>query len=250
MIELIFLGIVQGLTEFLPISSSGHLVILEYFFGIKETLGITVALHFGTFLATMVFFIRPISDIIKGLIQLKPESIKIALHIILGNLPIVVFALIFKELVEQSFTSLNIVFIFLGLTGVILLLTKIVKTRKKKIGIKEVLIIGIGQMFALFPGLSRSGLTISFGIFTGVSPEDAFRFSFLLSLPAVLGANILEMRKVTSFGDPMALLIGVTFSFFSGLLALRLLRNTVQKNFFVFGFYCLLISIIFIIVGH
>lgn len=246
MIKVIILGIIQGLTEFLPISSSGHLAVMEKFLGIKEPVAFAAFLHFGTLLATIVFFIKPILIILKGLFKGESRYIKYLAYIVIGNIPIVIFALVFKSLIEQSFKDMKFIAISLGITGAILLLTAVIRKGEKKVNLLEALLIGIGQMFAVFPGLSRSGLTISAGLFTKVEPQEAFQFSFLLSLPAVLGANLLELNEITNFGDSKSLLLGMCFSFIAGLVALRLLRDLVQRKFYLFGFYCLLVSLIFL----
>uniref|UniRef100_A0A7V0Z7S9 Undecaprenyl-diphosphatase n=1 Tax=candidate division WOR-3 bacterium TaxID=2052148 RepID=A0A7V0Z7S9_UNCW3 len=249
MIKIIFLGIVQGLTEFLPISSSGHLAILENFLKIQEPVGVTVFLHLGTFIATIVYFRKDIYEIIVGLIKKESSAIRYVINIIIGNIPIVVFAIFFKDFIENTFTELRLIIIFLGITGVVLLLTTIVPRGEKQISITRAMVVGIGQMFAVFPGLSRSGLTISSGIYTKIDRTEAFRFSFLLSLPAIFGANLLEIKEVTGLPDPLEIIIGLIISFISGLIALRLLRSLVQKWFYLFGFYCLIISLIFLILG-
>ncbi len=243
MIKIIFLGIIQGLTEFLPISSSGHLAMLENFLNIKEPVVVTAFLHFGTFFATLIFFRKEIVGILSGLIKKESKSIKYTIYIIIGNMPIILFALLFKDFIESSFTDIKLVFISLGITGVIVLLTSIVNKGEKQISFITALLIGIGQMFAVFPGLSRSGLTIATGLFAKAKPEEAFRFSFLLSLPAVFGANLLELKEITSFPNPVEIIIGMLISFISGYIALKILRSLVQKWFYLFGIYCLIISI-------
>jgi undecaprenyl-diphosphatase len=247
MINLIVLGIVQGLTEFLPISSSGHLAILENYMGIEEPVTITAFLHLGTFLATIIFFRKDLYQLIVGLFKKESISINYVLNIIIGNIPIVIFALLFRDIIEMTFTDVKIVFIFLGITGALLLLTTIFPKGEKPISPLRALLIGIAQMFAVFPGLSRSGLTISTGLYVRLKPEESFRFSFLLSLPAVFGANLLELKKITSLPNPLELLIGLMISLVSGYIALKILRALVQKWFYLFGFYCLIISIIFLI---
>ena len=247
MIKIIFLGIVQGLTEFLPISSSGHLAILENFMKIQEPVGVTVFLHLGTFIATIVYFRKDIYEIIMGLIKKESSAIRYVINIIIGNIPIVVFAILFKDFIENTFTEVRLIMIFLGITGAVLLLTTIVRRGEKQISPLRALVIGISQMFAVFPGLSRSGLTISSGIFAQMERTEAFRFSFLLSLPAVFGANLLEFKEITSLPNPLEIIIGLIISFISGLIALRLLRSLVQKWFYLFGFYCLIISLVFLI---
>ena len=142
-----------------------------------------------------VFFFKPIVAIIKGLVKGEKESVDYVIYIIVGTIPIVLFALIFRTQIEQSFTNIPIVGIFLGITGVILLLTSIVKRGNRKVKLLSAFLIGISQMFAVFPGISRSGMTISTGLFSKVSPEESFNFSFLLSLPAILGANLLKLKS-------------------------------------------------------
>ncbi|MGB9720379.1 MAG: undecaprenyl-diphosphate phosphatase [bacterium] len=247
MIKIILLGIVQGLTEFLPISSSGHLAIIENLMGIKEQVAFTAFLHFGTLLATILFFRKDLYQIIAGLFKKDSTSIRYVANIIIGNIPIVIFAVLFKDMIENAFTETKIILIFLGLTGTILLLTTIVSKGEKTISPLKALLVGIAQMFAVFPGLSRSGLTISAGLYARVKPEESFRFSFLLSLPAVFGANILELKEITNLPNTAEILIGMLISLVSGYIALKILRVSIQKWFYLFGFYCLIISVIFLI---
>lgn len=247
MIKLIVLGIVQGLTEFLPISSSGHLAIIENFFKIEEPVALTAFLHFGTLLATLIFFRKDIIEIIAGLFKKKSEAIRYVVNIIIGNIPIVIFAILFRDFIESTFTDVQMVMIFLGMTGAVLLLTSVIQKGDKDVSFLRALIIGIGQMFAVFPGLSRSGLTISSGIFCGVKPEESFRFSFLLSIPPVLGANLLELKKINQMYNPLELIVGMAISLIFGLIALKILRTIVQKWFYLFGFYCLIISIVLLL---
>ena len=248
MIKTIILGIVQGLTEFLPVSSSGHLAILERFFGISEPVSLAVFLHFGTLVAVVVFFFRPISDLIKGVLKGNRESISYCLKIALATIPIVIAGLFLESWVAHAFTNMITVSILLGITGTIVLVTGIIQQRRKKINLLTAFIIGIGQMFAILPGISRSGMTISAGLFSGIEPKRAFEFSFLLSIPAVLGANIYELRNVSGIGNIPELLAGMVFSFLTGLLALKILRSMVYRYFYLFGPYCLIISLIMLVV--
>ena len=248
MVESIILGIVQGLTEFLPVSSSGHLAILEAYFGITEPVVLATFLHFGTFIATVVFFLNPIMKIVKGVIGKERESINYVIYILVGTIPIVLFAQFLRDQIEQSFEDIRLVGLFLGITGVVLLLTNVIKQNNKKVTLFTAVLIGISQMFATFPGISRSGTTISTGLFAKVGPRDAFNFSFLLSLPAVLGANLLEFARLSPSVNYPALLVGMVCSFVSGLIALRILRKLVHKRFHLFGIYCLALSIIILLI--
>ncbi|MGB7054549.1 MAG: undecaprenyl-diphosphate phosphatase [bacterium] len=248
MIKTIILGIVQGITEFLPVSSSGHLAILERLFGISEPVSLAVFLHFGTLIAIVVFFFKPISDLLKGIWRGNQESLAYFIKIIIGTIPILIAGLLLESWVAHAFTNMIIVSILLGITGTIVLVTGLIQRRQKKINLLTAFFIGIGQMFAILPGISRSGMTISAGLFSGIEPERAFEFSFLLSIPAVLGANIYELKNVSSMGNIPELFAGMVFSFLTGLLALKILRSMVYRRFYLFGPYCLIISIIMLIV--
>lgn len=246
-VQAVILGIVQGITEFLPISSSGHLAILEKIFIIKEPVVLAVFLHFGTFLATIVFFFKPLVSIIKGVIRGEKDAIKYVIHIVIGTIPVVVFVVFFKSRIEQTFNDIQLIVLLLGITGMIILLTGIIKKREGKVNIFSAVIIGIAQMFSVFPGLSRSGLTISAGLFSRVNPRAAFQFSFLLSLPAVFGANLLELKNITTIENYTALFVGILCSFGFGLLALKILRDLVHRKFHFFGIYCLVFSIVLLL---
>ncbi len=246
-IKTIVLGIVQGLTEFLPISSSGHLALLETIFKIEEPVALAAFLHFGTLLATIVYFRKEIFFILKGLFSGDRNSVHYIINIIIGSIPIIIFAFLFRNFIESMFSQPKVIAIFLGLTGTLLLLTGSYKKGKASISKIKALIIGIGQMLAVFPGISRSGTTISAGLLLKVSPNTAFQFSFLLSLPAVFGANLFELITLDQALDPISIIVGMTLSFFSGLLALFMLRRLVVRRFHFFGIYCLIISIILLL---
>jgi len=242
--EVIILGILQGLTEFLPISSSGHLAILEYYFNISEPVTLAVFLHFGTLLATIVYFFRPLRDLFRGVFVGDRPSRWYVGNICIGTIPVVVFAFFFKTTIKQSFTDLTLVALLLGITGAILILTGAVRKGDKKVTWLSAVLIGVSQMFAVFPGISRSGMTIATGLFLKVQPRRAFTFSFLLSLPAIAGAFILEAVSMPVPENIPGLIIGMIFSFLSGLLALRILRLVVERYFHLFGIYCLVISLL------
>ncbi len=247
-VKTIILGIVQGFTEFLPISSSGHLALLENYFGIEEPVALAAFLHFGTLLATVIFFRRDIIMIVKGILQRDPTRLKYALNIIIGSIPIVVFALLFQSIVEATFRDTRIIAVLLGITGVVLITTALFKKGSEPVNWLSAVIIGIGQMLAIFPGISRSGTTISTGMLFKVDTYQAFRFSFLLSLPAVFGANLHELITLEQAIDPVSVTVGVICSLLTGLLALHILRRFVTRHFHLFGIYCLLISMILLLI--
>jgi undecaprenyl-diphosphatase len=248
MIKAVLLGMVQGLTEFLPVSSSGHLAILEHYFKIEEPVVLAAFLHLGTLLATLVYFYKPIRELFAGVFKRDRDSLRYLLFIVIANIPIGLFALFFRSSIESAFSDLKIIAVFLGLSGLFVLLTALIPRGAKKVGLVQAVIIGLGQMFAAFPGLSRSGLTISSAMFSGVEPLQAFKFSFIMSIPAILAANLLELKDISGSGNLLELLAGVLVSFAVGLAALRLLSGLVKKHFYIFGFYCLLISAVLLLI--
>lgn len=247
MIKTLILGIVQGFTEFLPVSSSGHLAILENILGMSEPMTLAVFLHFGTFIAIIVFFLRPLRALVKGIFSGDRQSMIYVGKIILGTIPIVIAGILFRSWVAEAFNNIKVVAILLGITGIGVLLTGMVAKREKQVTTSSAILIGIGQMLAILPGISRSGMTIAAGMYLGTDPDKAFRFSFLLSIPAVLGANLFELRNLTGITNLPELLVGMLCSFASGILALTILRRTVYRKFHFFGIYCLIISVALLI---
>lgn len=243
MIEHIVLGAVQGLTELLPISSSGHLAILGKILRISEPVATSAFLHFGTLLATVVFFRRRLAELIGGMCHGKQAAWSYAVMIIIGNIPIGLFALLFKTTIENSFSDLRLIGFFLGLTGVILIGSGFFHRGRETINRKRAAAVGLAQMLAVFPGLSRSGLTIASALAVRTDPGAAFEFSFLMSLPAILAANLLEIKAINRISDLPALLVGAAVSFIFGLAALYVLKRTVWKGFHWFGIYCLAVSL-------
>ncbi len=243
-INAIILGVLQGLTEFLPVSSSGHLTVAQYFLALKEHVIFTnVCLHMGT-LCALIFYLR--EDILKAL-----KDKKQLLAIIFASVTTAILALIFKELLEGFFEKTSLIFVMLIINGVILLCTKNKKTCARPIGIREALAIGVIQAMAIIPGISRSGITIAVMIFLGIERREAFRFSFLVAIPVIFGAFLLKTKDVLSVDAMMPLaplLIGFTFSFFSGLLALNWLKKVLDHSkLYLFGIYCLVAGFIFVI---
>lgn len=267
------LGILQGLTEFLPISSSGHLVLGENLLKVKfDDISFEVFLHFGTFLSVVIVFRKTIWGMIKAVAekagaiygehsQTNPlkydqtysnENWNLFWLILLGSVPAGILGILFKEYVERSFSSPLFVSIMLLITGSVLLSTKSFKKTKGKIKFSDAFLIGIAQAIALLPGISRSGLTISTGIFRGIQREKAAEFSFLLSLPAILGATALKLRDVLNKSNPSfnlwIYLIGMVCAFLFGCLAIKFLLNVIRKGKFeFFGYYCFLIGFLSLI---
>lgn len=241
-VEAIFLGIVQGLTEWLPISSSGHLVIVQQLLDLQVPLVFDIAFHFGTLVSALAFFWKGILKIISAFARLdfKSHEGQIILYIILGNIPVSIVGILLYDFIASTFSSLLIVGLSLLITGILLYSSKFPK-RKEVLNMKNCLIIGLAQAVALVPGISRSGATISVGRLRGIDDEANFKFSFMLSIPATIGANMLELTKVVGIGSInfAAVIIGIGIAAVVGYLSLKLLYDVLKRGrFHLFAFYC------------
>ena len=244
MIKYILLGIIQGVTEFLPVSSSGHLVIMQKLLGLGgEEIALSVVLHLGTCLALLIFFFK---DILSLLRDLKTILLIIIVTIITGAIGISG-----KDFFESLFVSTKYVAIGWIISGIILIMTKrFVAAKRADLNIKDAIILGFTQGLAIVPGISRSGITISTLLFRKIDRETCFRFSFLASIPAVFGAAILEAKDInfaisSNFKD---YLLGFIFSAFAGVLSLLLLKIVLKKaKLYYFGYYCFIVALITLI---
>ena len=269
----IFLGIIQGLTEWLPISSSGHLVLANEWLGLGMSVAFGVMLHFATALVIIIMFRKDIKAIMQSLFDPKPslkhtkDTLKRNLNkkqnnsywsrvkgdpyailgwwIIIGSLPIAAIGLFFHETFKIFFTSAFIVGIALIGTGIILLLSASVinKANKKRLTALDAYTIGFGQGLALIPGISRSGMTIGLGLLRNIEGETAAKFSILLAVPAIIGAALWEFPGIFQNGasgiEPIVLFIGGLTAFIVGYIAIKILLLLVKKSgFHYFAFYC------------
>lgn len=231
----VFLGVVQGVTEFLPISSSGHLVLLQKFFGVGEVpIFFDTLVHLGTLLAVVLFFGR-------GLIREIRDS-RIIREIILGTLPIVVVGLLVQPFVKEIFSSLLVVGVGYFITASLLFWSKSFTAGQKKfteLTPRQTLLIGGFQAVALFPGISRSGATIVEGLAQKLSYKEAFKFSFYLSVPAIIGANILQLKDLSGVSFLPQSLLGMSVAFVTGYFALNLLQKVLTAGKALL-FFCIL----------
>ena len=257
LVKAFILGIVQGVTEFLPISSSGHLVIASEILNFHESgIAFEVFLHCGTLLAVILVFRNELLLMLRSLFM-TPASrksdpdfelyFKWNIYIIIATLPAVVVGLLLKDSIDRIFDNILITFIMLGVTGVTMVMTRFVYEKGAAITWPRALIIGIAQAMAIMPGLSRSGSTIFTGMLLGVNRETAARFSFIMSIPAILGAVVLHLGKLIdsppSTDELLAISIGTVASAISGYFAIILLMRIVRRGKLQwFGYYCLLIS--------
>lgn len=253
-LEAIILGIVQGLTEFLPVSSSGHLELAKVIFGDnsvpKESLTFTVVLHFATALSTLVIFRKDVIEIIKGLFQFKKnEEFMFSVKIIISMIPATIIGLMFEEELEAFFNgNVLLVGFMLLITGLLLFLADKAKNTDKNVSNLNAFIIGISQAIAMLPGISRSGATISSSVLLGVDRTKAARFSFLMVVPLILGKVAKDfMGGSISFGDENfgVMAAGFSASFIAGLLACSWMISLVKKSkLYYFSAYCFIVGTI------
>ncbi|WP_300457617.1 undecaprenyl-diphosphate phosphatase [Desulfobacula sp.] len=260
----IILGILQGLTEFLPVSSSGHLVLGQMFFGMTQSqLIFDISVHVGTLLAVLVVYAADILAMLSSLsgffskaVHFKPVAhlvkednhLQMAGLIVMASIPTAVIGLVLKQFEQILFSSEVLVGFMLILTGTILWLSRNYyynENKQQKFGIKKALFIGVTQGLAVIPGISRSGSTIAAGMVMGLDRHNAAKFSFLLSIPAIVGAEMLGLKDILTEGliiDTVTLYATIV-SFITGLIALKILLRLVHSGrFHLFAPYCWLLG--------
>ncbi|NNE30291.1 MAG: undecaprenyl-diphosphate phosphatase [Saprospiraceae bacterium] len=252
-IEAIILGIVQGLTEFLPVSSSGHLEIGKYILGDtamgEESLVMTVTLHAATALSTIVIFRKDIAKIFAGLFEFKAnDSFWYSVKIVISMIPAAAIGLFFEDLIESLFSQkLMLVGSLLLITGILLFLADRAKTTTKGVGFLNSFLIGLAQAVAILPGISRSGATIATSVLLGIDRSESARFSFLMVIPLILG----KMAKDLLSGDisltgsqAVPLLAGFVAAFLTGLVACTwMIRLVKASKLSYFAYYCFVVGV-------
>ena len=258
----LLLGFLQGITEFLPVSSSGHLVVAQALLGIKKTgISFEIFVHFGTLMSIFVMFRKDIGAMAAAFFKIirNPKNIvvsyrsdkqfKLLVIILISTIPAGVIGILFKESFEMLFSSpkqVGYAFIF---TGILLFSTKFAITRSAEIGIGNALIIGFAQAFAIIPGISRAGSTIGAGMLRGISGEEAARFSFLLAIPVIAGATLLQVIDIYEYGLKELSLtvaaVGIISSFLTGIFAIRLLMGVLKRGkLHYFSWYCIALGVV------
>ncbi len=257
-IEAIILGIIQGLTEYLPVSSSGHLAIGAALFGIQgeENLTFTVVVHVATVLSTLVILWKEVNWIFKGALRFRMnDETRYLINIIISMIPIGIVGIFFKDDVENVFGSgLVIVGAMLLVTAALLAFSYYAKPRQRSmISKRDAFIIGVAQAFAVLPGLSRSGSTIATGLLLGNKKEKLAQFSFLMVIPPILGEALLDIVKIAKGGaeaafggvSVVAIIAGFISAFIAGCFACRLMIDIVKRGKLIyFAIYCALVGII------
>ncbi len=252
----IILGIIQGATEFLPVSSSGHLVLASSLLGFSEQ-GIVfdVLLHLGTLVSVLVVFRKDLLAMLQAPFQWLRGTISAPqrtyllwdLYVIIATIPAVIVGLAYKEQIEKLFTSVTLVCFMLIVTGLMMIGSRSVPERGTRVNGVRAFLIGCGQAFAIVPGISRSGTTIFIGMLLGINRQTAARFSFIMSIPAIFGAAVLNLGEVLHHppggGELLLLALGTVAAAVTGYLAIILLLDVIRRNRLPwFGYYCLTIA--------
>jgi undecaprenyl-diphosphatase len=284
-IQAIIIGIVQGLTEFLPVSSSAHLVFVPEIMNVQSSLAFDTLLHIGTLVAVFAYFWNDIVNMLKSfvssLIDLLKDLIsflkrnprgefkknfnedpykRLVWLVIIGTIPAGLAGVLFKSSFESLFSSIPAVGVFLIITGFLLWgsekVSKSIKPEDRKplekLTVKNSLIVGIAQACAIAPGISRSGATISAGLFLGFERELAARYSFLLSIPAILGAALVQAKDITGLDmSTVALIAGFLAAAISGYLAIKFMLKLIkERSLLIFAYYCWIVGILALIIYY
>lgn len=251
----IVVGIVQGLSEFLPISSSGHIALTQFLLGMREVgfppeedITFELVLHLGTFLSVVIYFRQRLLRMCFSLVQKeREEERKMIGWLIIATVPATIAYFAFKDFFEGAYNNPVLVGIFLLVTGVVLLLPKFVRAREAEFGLKHAIWMGVAQALAILPGVSRSGSTITAGLVAGAKPAKAAEFSFLMFLPAIGGGTLIKAKKVMEVAQSeggLAYGMGFLAAFLSGLVAVYLVLNAIKRGKFeYFAYYCFLVGV-------
>lgn len=254
MIEILILAVIQGITEWLPISSSGHLVVAQKYMHLTLPVFFDVILHVGSLLVVLIVFRSEIFKILRAVAHLdfKSEEGKLALLIILGSIPTTIIGFVFKATFESFFSNLLAVGIAFLIMGVFLFISESGRNQNRQLNHLDAVLIGVAQGVALIPGISRSGITITTGLLRKVEKQTAFTFSFLLFIPAVLGATIGKALEATNLAvadlSYVSILFGLAITVVVGYFSLKLLLKIVLRGrFHLFAYYCWALGLIVVL---
>ena len=250
----ILLGMIQGITEFLPISSSGHLVIIKDLLNVETNYDFlfNIFVHLGTLCAVVFYYFNDIKGIVKGVCSGKEESYHYIFLIFLATLPVVIIGLFYNDKIK-SLNNIEFVSYCLIFTGIILFISKYAKEKNIKLSYLDVILIGLFQAIAILPGISRSGMTISAALFLGANRNEASKLSFFMAIPAIIGATSLEILKVNSLDSInfMNLAIGFVISAIIGYFSISWLIKLINKlHFWKFSFYVWSLGLIILILDY
>ncbi len=252
-VSAIIFGIAQGITEWLPISSSGHLAILQQIMKTDASPEFFTVLNLGTILAITFYLKQDLIDLTKGIIKNNEKSIELLKKIIVAGIPTAIIGFSLKEFFKSIFSNVALLSVGFVITSFFLFLSKRIRLRKQNnLDYVSAFIMGVAQAIAIAPGVSRSGTTISSGLMFGVKKEQALKFSFLIGLPAQTIASILELKQAIVFNQSIFIYsLGIIFSAIFGFLSIKFLIQVLKKDvFYLFAYYCLALGIIGFLLFH
>ena len=239
--DAVILSIVQGITEWFPISSSGHLALVQEILGF-QSLGFDVYLHFASVFSVVIVFWKDI----KRLFKLNRENLIYLTRLAIAIIPAAIVGILLRDHVRVAFGSKLFIGLFFMIFGFFIYATKYAKEKWNRPSKFDALIIGISQVFALFPGVSRSGMTVGTGLVTGLKKDVAIKFSFLLAIPMILGATLVEAKEIVLTNTPfLILLTSFTLTLFTSLMTIKLLVRIIKSDkFYLFGIYNIILGAI------
>lgn len=250
-LKVLFLSIIQGVTEWFPISSSGHLVLFQELFNIKVSAAFDILLHTGSLTGVIFFARKDLYALLKTFFKLdfSSEEGRMLVYLTVGTIPIVILSLLLKDLIDVMFTNLLSTGVAMLITGIILYLTKHPKPRSC-LNASNALLIGVSQALAIVPGISRMGITVSTALLSGLEYDEAYRFSLSLSVLSFIGGCIFKLDNVYFERDFLYIFLGIAITAIVSILALRFLkRHVTSKSFYKFAYYCLIVGGIVLLLG-
>jgi undecaprenyl-diphosphatase len=243
--QAIVLGLIQGITEWLPISSSGHLVLAQHFFGLEQPVAFDVMLHLGTLIVLFIFFRKELIELAFGILKRDKKAIKLLVMIIIASIPTALFGFFFKDFLESLFNSIFFTGVGFIITAVWIFISRYPEKKNKELSYYHAFLIGCAQAISIVPSISRSGATIATGLLFGVKKEEAAKFSFIIAIPAILGAALLTLKDMAAITDIVPVLIGTLTAAVAGYLSLSLLMRIIKKDkFYNFAWYCLVLGLV------
>ncbi|MCX8184085.1 MAG: undecaprenyl-diphosphate phosphatase [Crenarchaeota archaeon] len=250
-LETVCLSLVQGLTEWFPISSTGHLVMVQEMLGIHVSVAFDITLHLGTLIGVVLFLRKDLQSILRTLCKLdfSSEKGRMLIYLVLGTIPMGLAGFFLKSFFESMFKSLFAVGIAMVLNGLILFSTKHAKPRKR-LNALDSFLIGVSQAAAITPGISRTGITVSTGLLLGIESDEAYRFSLFLSIPSIIGGSLVKLQEVSFEQEYWMIALGILMTAVFGYLALVKVRKyIVKQSFHKFAYYCLLVGAVILLLS-
>jgi len=250
-LKVVFLSFVQGITEWFPVSSTGHLVIVQELLRVDVSVAFDVMLHLGTLIGVVLFLRGDLKSILKAVFKLdfSGREGRMLIYIILGTIPIALAGFLLKNVFESMFKGLLPTGVAMLLNGSILYSTRLAKPRKKMNAL-DAFIIGVSQTVSITPGISRIGITVSTALLRSVEKDEAYRFSLLLSIPTIIGGSLVKLQDVSFEHESSAIALGVLITAFIGYLALRTVRKYVfEQSFHKFAYYCVAVGTLILILS-